>query len=65
MAVSDISIAKLIGGGQTGTVAIGPLSNQIGLAQHPPACAAAMLLLVIVLLIVGLILRLVDIRRQL
>lgn len=64
MVVSDVSIVRLIGGGQTGTVAIA-LYNQVSMVQFPPACAAAILLLAIVLLVVAPILRLVDIRRQL
>jgi putative spermidine/putrescine transport system permease protein len=64
MTVSDISTARLIGGGQTGTAAIA-IYNQVSLVQFPPACAAAVLMLVSVIVVVGPILRLVDIRRQL
>jgi putative spermidine/putrescine transport system permease protein len=64
MVVSDISIVRLIGGGQTGTVAVG-LFNQLSMVQFPQACAAAVVLLVVVLAVVTPILRLVDIRRQL
>ena len=64
MVVGDVSTVRLIGGGQTGTVAMG-IANQISLVQFPPACAAAILLLVVVLVVVTPLLRLVDIRRQL
>ena len=64
MVASDVSIAKLLGGGQTGTVAIA-MSNQVSMVQYPLACAVAIVLLVLILLIVTPILRLVDIRRQL
>ena len=64
MVVSDISIVRLVGGGQTGTVAIG-LFNQISMVQFPQACATAIVLLVVVLAVVAPILRIVDIRRQL
>lgn len=64
MVVSDISIVRLVGGGQTGTVAIG-IFNQISMVQFPQACAAAIVLLVVVLAVVAPILRIVDIRRQL
>ena len=64
MVVGDVSSVLLIGGGQTGTVAMG-IANQISLVQFPPACAAAILLLLVVLVVVTPLLHLVDIRRQL
>ncbi|RZK89080.1 MAG: ABC transporter permease, partial [Methylobacterium sp.] len=41
------------------------IANGIGLLQYPAACANAVVLLAIVLLLIGAILRVVDIRKEL
>lgn len=63
MVVGDIATVRLLGGGQIGTVAIA-MYNQLSLVQFPIACANAIILLVIVLAAVGLLMRIVDVRRE-
>ena len=41
------------------------MANQIALLQYPAAAANAVILLIIVLLLVGAILRIVNIRKEL
>jgi len=62
--VSDFAAIRILGGGRVGTVATA-MSNQIAVVQFPPASAQAMVLLIALLLVVGGIMRVVDIRKQL
>jgi len=41
------------------------ISNDIGLLQYPSACATAVILLITVLLVIAVMLRFVDIRKEL
>ena len=54
----------ILGGAKVGTVAAS-MANQMYNVQYPPAAATGMILLLAVLLLVGGIMRMVDVRRQL
>ncbi len=64
LVMGDFITVRLMGGGQRASVGL-MISNQIGLLQYPAACANAVVLLAAVLLLVGAILHLADIRREL
>jgi putative spermidine/putrescine transport system permease protein len=64
LVMGDFVTVRLMGGGQRASVGL-MISNQIGLLQYPAACANAVVLLAVVLLLVGAILRVADIRREL
>ena len=64
LVASDFTAIRILGGSRVGTVAVS-MSNQIFNFQYPPAAATAMILLIAVLLLVGGIMRVVDVRRQL
>ena len=64
LVASDFTAIRILGGSRVGTVAVS-MSNQIFNFQYPPAAATAMILLIAVLLLVGGIMRLVDVRKQL
>jgi len=64
LVVGDVATARLLGGGQLGTVSIA-ITNQAGLLQFPVACANAIVLLLIVLAAVAVLLRFVNIRKEL
>ncbi|MBT3332233.1 MAG: ABC transporter permease [Rhodospirillaceae bacterium] len=64
LVASDFTTIRILSGSQVGTVAAS-MANQIYNVQYPPAAATAMILLLAVLLLVGGIMRLVDVRRQL
>ena len=64
LVMGDFITVRLMGGGQRASVGL-MISNQIGLLQYPAACANAVVLLLVVLLMVGAILRLSGVRREL
>ena len=64
LVASDFTAIRILGGSRVGTVAVS-MSNQIFNFQYPPAAATAMILLIAVLLLVGGIMRVVDVRKQL
>ncbi len=64
MVMGDFITVRLMSGGQSASVGL-MISNQISLLQYPAACANAVVLLAVVLLMIGAILRIVDIRREL
>jgi putative spermidine/putrescine transport system permease protein len=64
MVMGDFITVRLMSGGQSASVGL-MISNQIALLQYPAACANAVVLLAVVLLMIGAILRVVDIRREL
>jgi putative spermidine/putrescine transport system permease protein len=64
LVMGDFITVRLMGGGQRASVGL-MISNQIGLLQYPAACANAVVLLAVVLLLVGAILYVADIRREL
>jgi putative spermidine/putrescine transport system permease protein len=64
LVMADYSTVQVMSGGQSASVAL-MMKNQMGLLQYPAAAANAIMLLIIVLLMVGAILRVVDIRKEL
>ncbi len=64
LVASDFTAIRILSGARVGTV-MASMSNQIYNVQYPPASASAIVLLIAVLLIVGIIMRLVDVRKQL
>ncbi len=64
LVASDFTVIRILGGAKVGTVAAS-IANQIYNFQYPPAAATALILLLAVLLLVGGIMRLVDVRKQL
>ncbi len=64
LVASDFTAIRILGGAKVGTVAAS-MSNQIYNVQYPPAAASAMILLIVVLILVGGIMRVVDVRKQL
>lgn len=64
LVMADFSTVQVMSGGQSASVAL-MMKNQMSLLQYPGAAANAVVLLVLVLLMVGAILRIVDIRKEL
>jgi putative spermidine/putrescine transport system permease protein len=64
LVMADFSTVQVMSGGQSASVAL-MMKNQMSLLQYPAAAANAVVLLIIVLLMVGAILRVVDIRKEL
>ena len=64
LVMGDFITVRLMGGGQRASVGL-MISNQIGLLQYPAACANAVVLLAVVLLMVGAILRVSGVQREL
>ena len=64
LVMGDFVTVRLMGGGQRASIGL-IISNQIGLLQYPAACANAVVLLAVVLLLVGSLLRMADIRKEL
>ena len=64
LVMGDFVTVRLMSGGQSASVGL-MIANGIGLLQYPAACANAVILLAIVLLLIGAILRVVDIRKEL
>lgn len=64
LVMGEFVTVRWMGGGQSSSVGY-LISNQIGSLQYPLAAANAVILLIVTLLLVALILRTVDIRKQL
>ncbi|WP_374622356.1 ABC transporter permease [Devosia sp.] len=64
LVMADYSTVQVMSGGQSASVAL-MMKNQMSLLQYPAAAANAVVLLALVLLLVGAILRVVDIRKEL
>ena len=64
LVMSDFVTTRFMSGSQLANVGR-LISNDIGLLQYPSAAATAVVLLITVLLIIGAMLRLVDIRKEL
>ncbi|MCC6984663.1 MAG: ABC transporter permease [Bauldia sp.] len=64
LAMGDFITVRFMSGGQSASVGL-MMSNQISLLQYPGAAANAVILLIIVLTMVFLILRVVNIRKEL
>ena len=64
LVMGDFITVRFMSGGQSASVAR-MISNEVGLLQYPAASASAVVLLLTVLLMVGAMLRMVDIRKEL
>ncbi|HUZ63689.1 MAG TPA: ABC transporter permease [Acetobacteraceae bacterium] len=64
LVMGDFLTVNIMSGGQSASVGL-MIENEISLLQYPAAAANAVILLAIVLLMVGAILRIVDIRKEL
>ncbi|EWY38742.1 ABC transporter permease [Skermanella stibiiresistens SB22] len=64
LVMGDFITVRLMSGGQSASVGL-MMANQISLLQYPAAAANAVVLLFVVLMMVALMLRIVDIRKEL
>jgi putative spermidine/putrescine transport system permease protein len=64
LVMGDFITVRFMSGSQSANVGR-LIQNDIGLLQYPSASATSVLLLVVTLMVIGLLLRLVDIRREL
>ncbi|MDE0388326.1 MAG: ABC transporter permease [Rhodospirillales bacterium] len=64
LVMGDFVSIRVLSGGQAGTVLMS-MRNQVDVLQYPFACASAVLLLIVLLMIVGGIMSVVDVRKQL
>ncbi len=64
LVMGDFVTVRLMSGGQSASIGL-MIANQISLLQYPAACANAVVLLAVVLMMIGGILRIVDIRKEL
>jgi putative spermidine/putrescine transport system permease protein len=62
--MGDFVTVRLMSGGQTASVGL-MMMNAMSLLQYPAAAANAVVLLLLVLMTVGVMMRLVDIRKEL
>jgi putative spermidine/putrescine transport system permease protein len=63
LVMGDFITLRVMSGGQSGAIGL-IIYNEVGLVQYPDAAAAAVVLLAAVLLVVAVVLRFVDIRRE-
>jgi putative spermidine/putrescine transport system permease protein len=64
LVMGDFFVVKIMSGGRSASV-VTAVFEDVNLLFYPPAAASAVVLLIIVTLIVSLILRLVDVRKEL
>lgn len=64
LVAGDFTVVRVLSGSQVGSVSVA-MANQIKVLQYPFACASAIVLLIVLLLIVGGIMRVIDVRKQL
>ena len=62
--MSDYVTVQMMSGGQSASVGVA-MNNKRALLQYPAAAADAVALLAVVLIMVGGLMRIVDIRREL
>jgi putative spermidine/putrescine transport system permease protein len=62
--MGDFAMVKLMSGGRSASV-VSALSTEINAMQYPPAAANAVLLVIFVVVSVALMMRVVDVRREL
>ena len=62
--MGDYFVVKRMSGGQSASI-VSALSTEIQAMQYPPASASAVVLVVFVALLVGVMMRVVDVRREL
>ncbi len=64
LVMSDFVTVQMMSGGQSASVAVA-MNNKRALLQYPAAAADAVVLLAVVLLMVGVLMRLVNVRKEL
>lgn len=64
LVMGDFITVRFMSGGQSASVGL-MMANAISLLQYPAAAANAVILLIVVLLMVGVMMRVVDIRKEL
>ncbi len=64
LVMGDFVSIRVLSGGQAGTVLMS-MRNQVDVLQYPFACASAVFLLIVLLMIVGGIMSVVNVRKQL
>jgi putative spermidine/putrescine transport system permease protein len=64
LVMGDFITVRLMSGGQSASVGL-MISNEVALLQYPAAAANAVVLLAVVLMMVGAIVRLIDLRKEL
>ncbi|MEM7127228.1 MAG: ABC transporter permease [Chloroflexota bacterium] len=64
LVLGDFTTVRLMSGGQSASAGLA-IKNMIDSTQYPPAAANAVVLLIITLLVVGLLLRFVDVQKEL
>ena len=64
LVMGDFVSIRVLSGGQAGTVLMS-MRNQVDVLQYPFACASAVLLLIVLLLMVGGVMSVVNVRKQL
>jgi len=64
LVMGDFVTVRLMSGGQSASVGL-MMANEISLLQYPAAAANAVVLLAVVLIMVALMLRIIDIRKEL
>jgi putative spermidine/putrescine transport system permease protein len=64
LVMGDFITVRFMSGSQSANVGR-MIQNDIGLLQYPSAAATAVVLLITVLLVIGILLRFVDIRKEL
>ena len=64
LVAGDFTVVRVLSGSQVGPVSVA-MANQVKVMQYPFACASAIVLLVVLLLVVGGIMRVIDVRKQL
>ncbi|MFO1027564.1 MAG: ABC transporter permease [Acetobacteraceae bacterium] len=62
--MGDYFVVKQMSGGQSASI-VSMLSNEISTMQYPPASANAMVLVVVVAFLVAMMMRVVDVRKEL
>ena len=64
LVMGDYITVRLMGGGLRASVGV-MMWNEISLLLYPPAAANAVLLLIVVLILVSLMMRIVDLKKEL
>ena len=64
LVMGDFFTVRIMSGSQSANAGR-LISNDIGLLQYPSASATAIILLLTVLIVIGILLRFVDIRKEL
>ena len=62
--MGDFFVAKTMSGGQSASI-VSTLATEIQAMQYPPAAASAVILVIFVAIMVALMMRVVDVRKEL